>query len=137
MVFDYADRKWKWSIEQLYAMQYMENVVEFVIAKIRKLPESTQKMIQLAACVGNSFNARELMTVAECQLVDCQKHLSTAVSAGYLQVIHRPTAADPWAELDKTLIPSSEGEDDPSPGTPTSETSMEPITPKGEKRRTR
>lgn len=96
--FDYADRKWRWSMEQLYSAQYMDNVVDFMIAKVRKLPEATQKMVQLGACLGNTFSTEELAIVAECTLSDAGKQLSVAVAAGFLHVLLPIDPTDAWKE---------------------------------------
>lgn len=110
VVFDYADRKWKWSMDQLYSAQYMDNVVDFMIAKIRKLPEDTQKMIQLAACLGNTFTVNGLATVAECTISDASKHLSTVIAAGFLHVLQQVDPADPWkGDIEKHLSDSLSG----------------------------
>ena len=39
------------------------NVVELIAINIQKLPKATQKLLQLAACIGNRFN---LATFSDC-----------------------------------------------------------------------
>lgn len=97
VAFDYAERRWKWSMEQLYSAQYMDNVVDFMIVKVKKLPEATQKLVQLAACLGNTFTASELAGVAEMPLVDTFKNLSTAVAGGFLHLVSQSPNADTWS----------------------------------------
>lgn len=96
VVFDYPERRWKWHMEQLNSAQYMDNVVDFMIVKVKKLPEATQKLVQLAACLGNTFTAAELTNVAELPLVDTFKHLSTAIAGGFLQMVSQSPSLDSW-----------------------------------------
>ena len=54
---------WQWNIEQIQAIGITDNVVELMIRKLRKLPDSTQQALQLAACVGNTFNLQTLAII--------------------------------------------------------------------------
>ena len=96
VVYDYTDRKWRWSMEQLNSAQYMENVVDFMIAKVRKLPESTQRLVQLAACLGNTFTAAQLAAVAELSVSDTLQHLLTAVAGGFLHILSQSPEPEIW-----------------------------------------
>jgi predicted ATPase len=98
VTFGYTDRRWKWSMDQLLSAQYMDNVVDFMLAKIRKLPQATQSVIQLAACLGNTFSTAELSTVSELPISDTIKHLSIAVAGGFLHVL-------PQASTDSFMAP--------------------------------
>jgi tRNA A-37 threonylcarbamoyl transferase component Bud32 len=54
---------WQWDIAKIEALDITDNVVELMIQKLRKLPESTQQVLQLGACVGNSFDLQTLGTI--------------------------------------------------------------------------
>lgn len=109
VAFDYTDRKWKWSMDQLTAVQYMENVVDFLIMKIRKLPEATQKLVQLAACMGNSFTAVQLSNIAELSVSDAIKHLSTAVAGGFLQLLPQSPVSESWKPSEDDILDIGSG----------------------------
>jgi predicted ATPase/signal transduction histidine kinase/CheY-like chemotaxis protein/tRNA A-37 threonylcarbamoyl transferase component Bud32 len=49
------DHGWKWNIEQIEAMNITDNVVNLMIGKLKKLPKDTQKVLSIAAAIGNSF----------------------------------------------------------------------------------
>ena len=42
-----------------------DNVVELTIAQLEKLPDPTQEVLRLAACIGNNFDLTTLATVSQ------------------------------------------------------------------------
>ncbi|MBD3558644.1 serine/threonine-protein kinase PknK, partial [Planktothrix sp. FACHB-1355] len=65
LVFDLDRKIWQWDIAQIEAMGITDNVVELMTAKLKKLPESTQQVLRLAACVGNEFDLKTLSIIYE------------------------------------------------------------------------
>jgi predicted ATPase/serine phosphatase RsbU (regulator of sigma subunit)/tRNA A-37 threonylcarbamoyl transferase component Bud32 len=61
--FDQEERRWSWSIEEIGRKDFTENVVTMMAGNIRRLPEGTQRALQLAACIGNSFDLESLAHV--------------------------------------------------------------------------
>ena len=57
--------RWRWDLEAVRRSELGANVVEFVVANLRKLPGPTQRALQLAACIGASFDLRLLAIIAE------------------------------------------------------------------------
>ena len=47
---------WRWDAEGVRARGYSDNVVDFMVGKLRQLPAGTQHLLRLAACVGNVFS---------------------------------------------------------------------------------
>ncbi|MBE9229604.1 AAA family ATPase [Phormidium sp. LEGE 05292] len=76
--------KWHWDIDQIEAMGITENVVELMIGKLKKLPELTQQLLQLAACVGNSFDLRTLAIISETEAVEVFRGLLPAIEEGLI-----------------------------------------------------
>jgi predicted ATPase/signal transduction histidine kinase len=58
--FNHATGHWQWNIGQLQHTQITNNVVELMAEKIQTLPQTTQAVIQLAACIGNQFDLATL-----------------------------------------------------------------------------
>lgn len=57
--FDFTPLKggWQWDIQEIQAIGITDkNVVELIASNIQKLPDDTQKVLKLAACIGNSFS---------------------------------------------------------------------------------
>ena len=81
---------WQCNIAQIRALSFTEDIVEFVVLQLQKLPPQTQNAIKLAACVGNQFDLETLSVVYEKSLAQ--------------------TAADLWPALkDGLILPSGEG----------------------------
>lgn len=57
--------KWQWNLEQIKTLNITDNVVELMINKLKKLPESAQQVLRLAACVGNHFDLDTLSVIYE------------------------------------------------------------------------
>jgi predicted ATPase/signal transduction histidine kinase/tRNA A-37 threonylcarbamoyl transferase component Bud32 len=87
--FDFEAGSWQCDIAQVKALALSDDVVEFMALQLQKLPVSTQEVLKLAACIGNSFDLKNLAIVYE-------KSLSE-------------TATDLWKALQEELIiPTSE-----------------------------
>ncbi|HYO64505.1 MAG TPA: ATP-binding protein, partial [Archangium sp.] len=56
---------WRWDAEGVRAKGYSDNVVEFMVGKLRQLPVGTQHLLRLAACVGNAFSAGMLAILSD------------------------------------------------------------------------
>ncbi|MBC9073346.1 response regulator [Thauera sp. CAU 1555] len=56
---------WHWDVEQIVAVDITDNVVELLVDRLRELPERTQQVLELAACIGNSFSAETLAIIGE------------------------------------------------------------------------
>ncbi len=61
---------WQWDIEQIKTLNITANVVELMIGKLKKLPESAQQVLRLAACVGNHFELDTLSVIYEKSATD-------------------------------------------------------------------
>jgi predicted ATPase/class 3 adenylate cyclase len=57
--------RWRWDMDAIWSTGLSDNVVDFLVAKLRTLPLATQKVLQLAACIGNSFDLRTLSIISE------------------------------------------------------------------------
>ncbi|HVH46838.1 MAG TPA: AAA family ATPase [Labilithrix sp.] len=61
--FDHDVSCWRWDVGLIRAEGYTDNVVELMIRKLRGLPAETQKTLELAACIGGTFDADTLAIV--------------------------------------------------------------------------
>ena len=87
--FDFDVSSWKCDISEVKKLALTDDVVEFMALQLQKLPEETQEVLKLAACIGNQFDLATLAIV-------CQKSQAE-------------TAADLWKALQEGLIiPQSE-----------------------------
>ncbi|MEE3717689.1 AAA family ATPase [Tumidithrix elongata RA019] len=73
---------WNWNLAQIQQRGMTDNVVELMIGKICKLSEPTQRILQLAACIGNTFDLQTLATVSEQSLTQTAQELWEAIQIG-------------------------------------------------------
>jgi PAS domain S-box-containing protein len=104
LTFDAALSSWQWNTAQIQAQNMTDNVVKLLLLKLQKLPEGTQQMLRLAACVGAEFDLETLALSAErnSEGTVCEKSpkaifqdLLEAIQAGLIQ---------PLSDLDEDLL---------------------------------
>ncbi|MGB7442437.1 MAG: AAA family ATPase [Coleofasciculaceae cyanobacterium] len=86
---------WQWDIINIEAQDITDNVVELMISKVKKLPESTQQILQLAACIGANFELNTLSIISEKLRYKLFQSLTSAVQSGLIL---------PKSELDEDLL---------------------------------
>ncbi|TAE59809.1 MAG: GAF domain-containing protein [Nostocales cyanobacterium] len=85
LVYQVYTDSWCWDIQEIQTVGITEfNIVELVTQNIRKLPPTTQRVLQLAACIGNQFNLEVLATVYEDSEIVTSTHLWSALQAGLI-----------------------------------------------------
>ncbi|NET56837.1 MAG: AAA family ATPase [Symploca sp. SIO2E6] len=72
---------WECDLTKIKALAISEDVVKFMAAQLQKLPESTQEVLQLAACIGNQFDLSTLSIVKENSQVETATQLWAALQA--------------------------------------------------------
>jgi len=83
--FNFTANCWQWSIEEIQAIGIADkSVVELICRRIQKLPEATQKVLKLAACVGDRFTLDVLSIVNEESLLATARELQSALQAGVI-----------------------------------------------------
>ena len=83
--FNFSAGQWQWDIQQIQAIGITEKtVVELIASNIQKLPETTQKVLKLAACIGNQFSLDVLTIVNENSQATTAAELWAALQAGLI-----------------------------------------------------
>jgi predicted ATPase/signal transduction histidine kinase/CheY-like chemotaxis protein/tRNA A-37 threonylcarbamoyl transferase component Bud32 len=82
--FDARLGRWQWSLARIQALPVTDNVVEFMAAKIRKLAPHTQRMVTLAACIGNEFDLKTLALIGERSPAGAAAELWGAIEEGLI-----------------------------------------------------
>lgn len=95
LTFDVALSSWQWNMAQIQAQNMTDNVVELLLLKLQKLPQGTQQMLRLAACIGAEFDLETLVTVCEKSPQAISLDLLTAIQTELIQ---------PLSELDEDLL---------------------------------
>ena len=82
--FNLLEGCWQCDITQIKQRSLSSDVVEFMMFQLRKLPESTQDMLKLAACIGNHFDLETLAIVSEQSPVETASDLWNGLQAGLI-----------------------------------------------------
>jgi predicted ATPase/signal transduction histidine kinase len=85
LTFDRGLRAWRWDLAAIQALGITDNVAELMVARIRKLPAPTQRMLELAACVGNPFDLGTLSIICEDSPAAIHAQLVPAIEMGLIQ----------------------------------------------------
>ncbi|MBD2451378.1 AAA family ATPase [Nostoc sp. FACHB-152] len=95
LTFDAEHFCWQWNIADIQAQDITDNVVELMLLKLKKLPENTQQILRLAACIGAEFNLDTLSIVCDQPPETVFQDLLAAIQVGLIQ---------PLSELDENLL---------------------------------
>jgi predicted ATPase/signal transduction histidine kinase len=82
--FDFNTRCWQYDLAKVKAVTFTENVVEFMALQIEKLPQETQSVLKLAACIGNQFDLKTLAIVHQKSEAETEDDLWTALLEGLI-----------------------------------------------------
>ncbi|EGG21110.1 histidine kinase [Cavenderia fasciculata] len=78
--FDVNCDSWKWDITNIQTRQYTDNVVEFMVSNLQQLSIESQRVMQLASCIGNIFDLDMLSVVAECTTEEILRLLTPIIA---------------------------------------------------------
>ncbi|MFN6464579.1 MAG: AAA family ATPase [Nostoc sp. DedVER02] len=82
--FNCQTKKWQWSIEQIQEREITDNIVDLMAGKIQKLNKNTQEVLQVAACIGNSFDLETLALTAQLSQRETVQALAVAIAQGLI-----------------------------------------------------
>ncbi|MBD2068016.1 AAA family ATPase [Leptolyngbya sp. FACHB-671] len=95
LTLDAKHLSWRWNVAQIQAQNITENVAELLLRQLKELPENTQHILRLAACVGAEFDLDTLAIVCKQTPEVVSLDLLAAIQAGLIQ---------PLSELDENLL---------------------------------
>eukprot|EP01132_Coremiostelium_polycephalum_P005966 gene5966-7431_t len=78
--FDINKDSWKWDISKIQTRQFTDNVVEFMVCNLKQLSLESQRILQLASCIGNIFDLDMLSVVTECSSEEALKLLTPIIA---------------------------------------------------------
>ena len=87
LVFNWEKQGWEWDIEAVEAIAIADNVVDLTSSKLQKLPEETQQVLRLAACLGDRFDLNTLSIVNRKFVTDVYQSLLPAIQSGLILAI--------------------------------------------------
>jgi PAS domain S-box-containing protein len=63
LAFDRDAASWRWDLKQIRAKDYTDNVADFMLRKLRRLPVATRTALQQLACLGSATPVATLALV--------------------------------------------------------------------------
>jgi len=82
--FDTEAGYWQCDLVEVRQLTLTDDVVEFMVGRLQKLPEATQAVLKLAACIGNQFDLETLAVVSECAKEKVATDLWRALPEGFV-----------------------------------------------------
>ena len=84
ITFDLDLGYWQCDMTGVRQLALTDDVVEFMAARLYKLPEKTQRMLKLAACIGNQFDLATLAIVCEQSSVEVATAIWRGLQEGFV-----------------------------------------------------
>ncbi len=85
ITFNHDNGCWAWDLNHINSMGITDNVVDLMVRKLARLPESTINILSLAACIGNRFDLTMLSVICRKGLGQSYNDLLPAEREGLLQ----------------------------------------------------
>lgn len=109
--FDLKNGRWDWDLEAVKSSENSDSVIDFLVSGQHRLSESTQHILQLAACIGASFDLRTLSIIREASMETTAAELYEAIRANMIIPLNEDykfvgVAERDWAD---TSQPQDEG----------------------------
>ena len=87
--FNPTKRSWQWDLSKIQGKNITENVVELMVEKISHLPETTQAILELAACLGNTFDLSTLAIISQDKPAEVLTDLFPALQEGLVVPLNK------------------------------------------------
>jgi len=79
--FNRIENIWQCNLSQIKQLSLTDDVVEFMVGRLKKLPKAVQDVLKLAACIGNQFDLETLAIICERSEIEITNDLWFALQA--------------------------------------------------------
>ncbi len=99
---------WQCDLAQVKILSVSDNIVEFMAHRLQKLPLQTQKILKIAACIGNQFDLPTLAIAYGQSKQETAHHLGTALQEGLILPVNEIYQFDFASGSSTAMQPTSE-----------------------------
>jgi predicted ATPase/signal transduction histidine kinase/tRNA A-37 threonylcarbamoyl transferase component Bud32 len=85
--YDEADERWRWDVAEIRAAPIPDDVADLLLDRIRRLPPSARRALQVAACVGVAFDLQTLVAVTGADEGELGRDLWDAIQSGLVAAL--------------------------------------------------
>lgn len=78
------DGRYRCDADRIAKKGYSENVVDFMVGRLRRLPQQTQHLLRLSACAGNAFALSTLAIISDRTEAEVESGLEEALHDGLI-----------------------------------------------------
>lgn len=82
--FDAASQGWNWDLGAIKAHEQKNDVREFLIAKLARLPDDLRYRIETLSCFGSSANTRCMAVACDVEMDQCGAYADAAEQGGFI-----------------------------------------------------
>lgn len=82
IALDGASGRWAWDVDRIGEEAITDNVVDLMSAKLRRLSQDTQRLLQRAACIGHRFDLGMLTAIYDGDRARLSRSLGEAMGHG-------------------------------------------------------
>lgn len=100
---------WQWDIETIQRCKITENVASLVVQQLNEVPDSTQRILRWAACLGSQFELSDLSALLSKTQVTLYRDLRPAIEANLIVPAAAMTLVDEGNATEELLSTSSSG----------------------------
>lgn len=83
--YDPQLERWVWDVVGIEQQGFTDNVIDLLAENLRQLPPDTQRVLQLAACIGSQFSIDLLVRVLKLRRTEVVNALWPALESGFLE----------------------------------------------------
>lgn len=86
MIVQKAETGWQWDEKAISRMQVTENVVNYMLEKLKVLPDDIQEILKICASVGNRFDLETLAIMLDLSLDQALARLTRVIDEGLVSL---------------------------------------------------
>ena len=87
LYYDVSVKRWMWNESGIRNCKTSDNVVDFLIEKMKTLPKTTKRLVMLAACIGNRFDIKILTAISGKSLNVVNEDLKPAITGEMIFIL--------------------------------------------------